>query len=143
MEQDDALAALVRSAQAGDQPALGEVLLRIRSLVLRRCARILPHHADAEEAAQDALLTISRKIISYAGRGSFLGWTSVVASNAARATYRSLRDRAGSLSVTGAVPDGRDPRTTSVIAGTRLDLLEALDELQRRHPRSGGVLRPA
>ena len=27
-----------------------------------------------------------------------------------------------------------DPRTTSVIAGTRLDLLEAMEELEREHP---------
>jgi RNA polymerase sigma-70 factor (ECF subfamily) len=32
------------------------------------------------------------------------------------------------------VPDAPDPRTTSVIAGTRLDLLEALLDLERRHP---------
>jgi RNA polymerase sigma-70 factor (ECF subfamily) len=33
-----------------------------------------------------------------------------------------------------AVPDSPDPRTTSVIAGTRLDLLDALDELEQSHP---------
>uniref|UniRef100_UPI0030F717A7 sigma factor-like helix-turn-helix DNA-binding protein n=1 Tax=uncultured Nocardioides sp. TaxID=198441 RepID=UPI0030F717A7 len=27
-----------------------------------------------------------------------------------------------------------DPRTTSVIAGTRLDLLEAMETLEREHP---------
>ena len=132
--EDDSLDELVRSAQGGDRAALEEVLLRIRPAVLRRCSRFLPHQADAEEAAQDALLTISRKITSYSGRGSFLGWVTVVTSNAARATYRSLRDRVGTLSTIGAVPDAPDPRTTSVIAGTRLDLLEALLELEQRHP---------
>lgn len=129
-----ALEDLVRSATCGDQAALDEVLLRIRPVVLRRCSRFLPHQADAEDAAQDALLIISRKITSYTGRGSFLGWVTVVTSNAARATYRSLRDRADTLSALVAVPDEPDPRTTSVIAGTRLDLLDALDELEQRHP---------
>jgi RNA polymerase sigma-70 factor (ECF subfamily) len=32
------------------------------------------------------------------------------------------------------MPDAPDPRTTSVIAGTRLDLLDALDELEQSHP---------
>jgi RNA polymerase sigma-70 factor (ECF subfamily) len=132
--EDSSLDELVRAAQAGDAAALEEVLLRIRPLVLRRCSRFLPHHADAEEAAQDALLTISRKIASYTGRGSFVGWVTVVTSNTARATYRSLRDRVGTLSAIGVVPDAPDPRTTSVIAGTRLDLLEALLDLERRHP---------
>jgi RNA polymerase sigma-70 factor (ECF subfamily) len=132
--EDSSLDGLVRSAQAGDRAALEEVLLRIRPLVLRRCSRFLPHHADAEEAAQDALLTISRKITSYTGRGSFVGWVTVVTSNTARATYRSLRDRVGTLSAVGVVPDAPDPRTTSVIAGTRLDLLEALLDLEQRHP---------
>jgi RNA polymerase sigma-70 factor (ECF subfamily) len=134
MDDDSALDDLVESAQRGDRAALDEVLLRIRPMVVRRCTRFLPHHADAEDAAQDALLTISRKITSYSGRGSFLGWVTVVTSNAARATYRSLRDRADALSGVGVVPDSPDPRTTSVIAGTRLDLLDALDELEQRHP---------
>jgi RNA polymerase sigma factor (sigma-70 family) len=125
---------LVRSAQSGDEAALDEVLLRIRPVVLRRCSRFLPHHADAEDATQDALLIISRKIGSYTGRGSFLGWVTVITSNSARATYRVLRDRADRLSAVGVVAEASDPRTTSVVAGTRLDLLEALNELEQHHP---------
>jgi RNA polymerase sigma factor (sigma-70 family) len=124
---------LVRSAQAGDAQALEEVLVRVRPLVMRRCARFLPHHHDAEEAAQDALLSISTRLGTYDGRGSFIGWVTVIASNSARSTYRSLKRRAGSVGV-HLVPEAADPRTTSVIAGTRLDLMEALDELERRHP---------
>lgn len=134
MDNDTTLEDLVLLAQRGDEAALEEVLLRVRPAVMRRCSRFLPHQADAEEAAQDALLIISRKITLYAGRGSFLGWVTVVTSNAARATYRSLRDRADRLSAIGVVPDPPDPRTTSVIAGTRLDLLEALNDLEQRHP---------
>src|SRR4051794_16057305 len=92
MQDDDALENLVEAAKGGDQAALDEVLLRVRPVVLRRCTKFLPHHADAEDAAQDALLIISRKLTSYAGRGSFLGWVTVIASNSARSTYRSLRD---------------------------------------------------
>jgi RNA polymerase sigma factor (sigma-70 family) len=130
---DAELDELVRAARAGDGPALEEVLVRIRPLVMRRCARFLPHPQDAEEAAQDALLAVSTKIATYVGRGTFIGWVTVIASNSARATYRSMRRRADTAGATD-VPDAADPRTTSVIAGTRLDLMESLGELERRHP---------
>ena len=133
MEPEDDLDALVRAAQAGDEAALNELLVRLQPLVLRRCARFLPYRVDAEEAAQDALLAISRSLRSYTGRGSFHGWVTVIASNCARATYRSLRRRA---EVAGVPPqlEGIDPQTTSVIAGTRLDLVETIDALGAAHP---------
>ena len=132
---DDALDPLVRAAQSGDSQALEDLLTRLRPTVLRRCSRFLPHLADAEEAAQDALLTISQKISTYAGRGSFLGWVTAITSNTARATYRSLRDRARLSTPSPLAPEmATDPRTTSVIAGTRLDLLEGLAELEEQQP---------
>jgi RNA polymerase sigma factor (sigma-70 family) len=129
---EDELTHLVASAQAGDRASLERLLVRLRPTVMRRCSRFLPHHADAEEAAQDALLSISTHLHEYTGRGSFLGWVTVIASNAARSTYRSMRRRAEDSHAV--VPDGVDPRTTSVIAGTRLDLMEALAALEERHP---------
>ena len=133
MDDEAALDDLVRSAQAGDGDALEEVLVRIRPLVVRRCARFLPHLQDAEDAAQDTLLAVSTKITAYDGRGTFLGWVTVIASNSARSTYRSMRRQAERLGTT-TVPETADPRTTSVIAGTRLDLMDSLSELERRHP---------
>jgi RNA polymerase sigma factor (sigma-70 family) len=133
MDDDSELDALVRAAQAGDGGALDEVLSRIRPLVMRRCARFLPHPQDAEEAAQDALLAVSTKLATYSGRGTFLGWVTVIASNSARMTYRSMRRRADTASL-AAVPEATDPRTTSVIAGTRLDVMDSLCELEQRHP---------
>jgi RNA polymerase sigma-70 factor (ECF subfamily) len=130
---DDELDELVRAAQCGDAGALDELLVRIRPQVLRRCARFLPCRMDAEEAAQDALFAISSKIDSFDGRGSFLGWVAATTSNSARATYRSLRRRAD-RQVSAPDHEPVDPRTTSVIAGTRLDLMESLDELEDRHP---------
>ncbi|GAB3926391.1 hypothetical protein GCM10011575_07510 [Microlunatus endophyticus] len=130
---NDELDALVRAARSGNAGAMDELLVRIRPQVLRRCAKFLPCPMDAEEAAQDALLSISSKINTFDGRGTFLGWVAATTSNSARATYRSLRRRADREA---SAPDHEpaDPRTTSVIAGTRLDLLESLDELQEQHP---------
>lgn len=133
MEPDEDVDALVRAAQAGDAEALNALLVRLQPLVLRRCARFLPHRMDAEEAAQDALLQISRHLRDFGGRGSFRGWVTVVASNSARATYRSLRRRAD-LSTPVPELERSDPQTTSVIAGTRLDLLDTLDALGSAYP---------
>ena len=128
-----ALGDLVARARAGDDDALEELLAVIRPLLVRRCSRFLPHLDDAEEAAQDALVAIAQNLDGYTGRGSFEGWITVIASNSARMTYRRLRRRAAENG-TADLPETADPRTTSVVAGTRLDLMEALSELERRKP---------
>nr|BEK67036.1 RNA polymerase sigma factor [Kitasatospora purpeofusca] len=130
--EEGELERLVAAARAGDPGATEYLLAKLRPVVLRRCSRFLPHHADAEEAAQDALLSISRHLDRYDGRGSFLGWVTVIASNAARSTYRSMRRR--SEDSHAELPEAVDPRTTSVIAGTRLDVMEALAALEQQHP---------
>ena len=124
---------LVSRARAGDRAALEELLGLIRPLVVRRCARFLPHTGDAEEAAQDTLVSIAQNIGTYTGTGSFQGWVTVIASNSARMTYRRLRRHAVESGVVE-LPEAVDPRTTSVIAGTRLDLMEALAQLEQLKP---------
>lgn len=125
---------LRRRAAGGDEAAVSELLTAIQPLVSRRCSRILPCSLDAEEATQDALVSITRHLGTFdEGKGSFLGWISVIASNSARSTYRSLKRRASERTVEF-LPEPYDPRTTSVIAGSRLDLLDALEELEAKHP---------
>src|SRR6201989_2586555 len=126
----DALAA--RAAQ-GDQDALHRLLEEIQPRVRRICGRMLLYPEDAEEAAQDALLLVSTRIHTFAGRSRFTTWLHAVASNSARSTYRSLKRRSAELP-TDELPSSSDPRTTSVIAGSRLDLLEALEVLNADHP---------
>jgi RNA polymerase sigma-70 factor (ECF subfamily) len=94
---------------------------------------VLPYRDDAEEAAQEALLTIATRLDDFEGRGSFAGWVTVIAARQALQTYRSMKRRFADTTVEAA-GDRPDPRTTSVIAGTRLDLLDALEQLQRAHP---------
>jgi RNA polymerase sigma-70 factor, ECF subfamily len=124
---------LAAAAAAGDKAAVNELLERIRPQVMRRVSRFLPCKEDAEEAAQDTLLTVATKIHTFKGTGSFAGWLTIVATNCARQTYRSLKRRSQERS-TELLPETIDPRTTSVIAGSRLDLLEALDSLESEHP---------
>src|SRR3954462_14755451 len=88
---------------------------------------------DAEEATQDALLLVATKIGQFAGRSRFTTWLHAVASNSARSTYRTLKRRAAERP-TDELPVRADPRTTSVIAGSRLDLPAALEDLAVDHP---------
>lgn len=130
--QPDEIDELARRAQDGDTDALNVLLGEIRPRTLAVCRGVLPYSSDAEDACQEALVNISRKITTWGRRGRFTTWTHVIAVNSARTTYRRMKAQATSSDV---LPMERpDPRTTSVIAGTRLDLLEAMEALERDHP---------
>jgi len=124
---------LALRAAAGDKDALEDLLAAIQPRVRRIAGRMLLYPEDAEEAAQDALLLVATKIGQFEGRSKFTTWLHAVASNSARTTYRSLKRRAAERS-TDQMPNHADPRTTSVIAGSRLDLLEALEVVGATHP---------
>ena len=130
----DEVDALARRAQAGDREALEDLLAAVRPRVLNVCRGVLPHAADAEDACQDALVNIAGKVGSWGGRGRFTTWLHVVALNSARSTYRRLKNLATPTDFEDGAHDRPDPRTTSVIAGTRLDLLEAMETIERDHP---------
>ena len=128
----DDIDALAVRARAGDRDALEELLRVVRPRALNVCRSVLPYRADAEDACQEALISISAKIGSWGGRGRFTTWMHIVALNAARTTYRRMKNQAPATDVVHL--ERPDPRTTSVIAGTRLDLLEAIESLERDHP---------
>lgn len=126
---------LARRAQQGDRDALEALLTAVRPRALNVCRGVLPHLPDAEDACQEALINIAGKIGSWGGRGRFTTWMHVVAVNSARSTYRRLKNQAVAADPQEVGPLERpDPRTTSVIAGTRLDLLEAMETLEKDHP---------
>ncbi|MBM0256747.1 RNA polymerase sigma factor [Micromonospora sp. 4G55] len=121
---------LARAAARGEPGAVDALLAAVRPEVLRLCARLLPHREDAEEACQDALLALARGIDRFEGRSSFHTWLYRLTANRARSTYRALRRRWLVESGGVPLPDQPDPRRTSVVAGTRLDLLDALDAVR-------------
>ncbi len=132
----DELDELARRAQDGDRDALETLLGAVRPRILHVCRGVLPYTPDAEDACQEALLNIATKIGSWGGRGRFTTWAHVVAVNAARTTYRRMKHQATATDPLEHSPisERPDPRTTSVIAGTRLDLLEAMEQLEKEHP---------
>jgi len=121
-------------AAAGDAAALDGLLQLIGPEVNRRCGRFLPCREDAEEAAQDVLLQVARRITTFEGRSRFSTWLYMVVANCSRQKYRDLKRRAAEQPTAIEADRYVDPRTTSVIAGSRLDLLEALERLEREHP---------
>jgi RNA polymerase sigma-70 factor (ECF subfamily) len=131
----DEIDELARRAQQGDRDALEALLAAIRPRALNVCRGVLPHLPDAEDACQEALINVANKIGSWGGRGRFTTWMHVVAVNSARTTYRRMKNQAAAADPQDVGPLERpDPRTTSVIAGTRLDLLEAMETIEKDHP---------
>jgi RNA polymerase sigma factor (sigma-70 family) len=128
----DELDGLARRAAAGDAAALDRLLTLVRPQVLRRCQRVLPYALDAEDACQDALLAVARGIGSFEGRSRFTTWMYPVVARSSFATYRRMRGQAPTLA--GEVPDVADPRRMSVLAGARVDVVEALERLATSKP---------
>lgn len=128
-EQRAKAEALAIKAAGGDKRALDDLLSLIERDVFQRCLRILPNRMDAEEATQDAMLTVARRIGSFEGRSKFSTWLYRVSSNASVDTYRKLKRRSEDHNE---MPELTDLNRTSVIAGTRIDLLDALEQVDAR-----------
>lgn len=124
---------LAHKAREGDSSAHRELLRLLHPEVLRRCARFLPHRQDAEEACRDALARLGRELSRFERDSPFTTWLYTVVATSARHTYRSMRHRCAE-DAAESTPWPQDPRTTSVIAGSRIGLLEALDEMERDRP---------
>ncbi|MER7460122.1 RNA polymerase sigma factor [Micromonospora sp. NPDC126480] len=126
----DGIEDLATAAARGDPGAVDALLAAVRPEVLRLCGRLLPNREDAEEACQDTLLAVAGGIGRFEGRSSFHTWLYRLAANRSRSTYRVLRRRWLVEAAGAPLPEPPDPRRTSVVAGTRLDLLDALDSVR-------------
>ena len=74
---------LVRRAINGDRAALDTLLREQYPRILTACRRLLGRHTDADDAAQNALISIPRNISSFDQRSSFSTWVWRIATNAA------------------------------------------------------------
>ena len=119
-----------KRAATGDSAALNQLLGDCRPLVFGRCLKFLPNELDAEEATQDVLLAVSRRIGDFEGRSKFSTWLYQITTNSSIDCYRKLKrrrsvlDTAPELAAAGSTP--------SVVVGARVDLLEAANQLDRR-----------
>jgi RNA polymerase sigma-70 factor (ECF subfamily) len=78
---------------AGDEAAFAELIAPHQRAVFRHCYRMLGSGADAEDAAQDALLRAWRGLPGYDGSGAFAGWLHRIATNVCLNVLRERRPR--------------------------------------------------
>jgi RNA polymerase sigma-70 factor (ECF subfamily) len=128
----DSDATLVDRARAGDRSAFDVLLRRHHPRLVSVCARILGNRGDAEDAAQNALISIVRNIATFDGRSSFGTWAHRIAANAALDELRKRIRRPtpaddGRLEVPGSDATAAvDARLT--IAGLLVELPEEFRE---------------
>ena len=122
-------AALVQRARLGERQAL-ELLLRGQyDRIHAVCRRITGNPTDAADAAQNALIAVTRGLVNFDDRSRFSSWVYRIAVNSSiDELRRRSRARTVSLDDLGAVraPAGRaDPESTA----TRVDVEAALRRL--------------
>lgn len=103
--------ALIERAAAGDRGAQDALLRRYLPVVYQLTYRLLGRREQAEDAAQDAMLSALRALPRFRGEASFRTWLLRIATNAARsqgrrASRRHERELGAAEHVAGA---GRDP----------------------------------
>jgi len=84
---------LVDAARGGDRDALEQLLRRHYDTIHAVCRRITGNQADADDAAQDAMIAIVRAIGRFDDRARFSTWAYRVAVNASLDELRRRRRR--------------------------------------------------
>jgi len=106
---------LVRAARVGDRAALEQLLRRHVDRVHALARRLLGNEADADDAAQEALIAVVRGLDRFDGRSSFTTWLYRVTTNACLDELRRRSRRPGPLAED--VDHGRhDPMLSDGIA---------------------------
>ena len=101
--------------------SLNDLLREHYPMIRAVCWRILNDDSDADDAAQNALLSIARRIDTFDGRSAMSTWIYRIATNAALDELRRRRRRPRSLGhdrlleVVDAVPDAVAERTVASV----------------------------
>ncbi len=93
-------ARLVELARNGSEPAFEAIVARYRLPLVRHCARLVGE-ADAEDAAQDALVNAHAALLRGAAVRQLAPWLYAIAQNAARSCLRARAACPSSLSCDG------------------------------------------
>ena len=107
----DADADLVEALRREEPEAAERLVERYGDRVYRLAMRITGLREDAEEAAQDALWTIARKVNMFKGESAFGSWIYRITANAAYQKLRTRRQKAAEIALDDVLPsldgDGR------------------------------------
>ena len=123
-------AAVIRRVIAGDKQGFRSLIDLHGGLVYRICYRLLGDAHEAEDAAQDALLTAYRALPTFRGEGSLRGWFARIASRRALA-HRARRPHALPLEHARDLPTPAEagPAEAALVAERRAALLRAIERL--------------
>jgi RNA polymerase sigma-70 factor (ECF subfamily) len=100
----DVDADLVDGLRRGAADAADELVERYGARVYRLALRITGVKEDAEEAAQDVLLTAARKIQTFKGESQFRSWIYRITANAAYLKLRVRRRKANEIALEDVLP---------------------------------------
>lgn len=137
---ESGIGAQVRAAQAGERGALQRVLTQLAPHVLRTCRRILATEAEAEEAAQEALIVLARDLATLREPDAAIGFAIRAASRIAlriRGKHERRRDAIAQWDRHADPADASDGPASPTMALARrrladrlLDVLAELPEAQ-------------
>jgi RNA polymerase sigma-70 factor (ECF subfamily) len=103
---------LVKAAQNGDSRALNDLLERHMDRIHGVCSRIVGATRDADDATQNAMISIVRALDRFDGRSAFSTWAYRIATNAALDELRRRRRRPQLHVVTDEDGDAPEPADT-------------------------------
>ena len=127
LDDDDAL---IRAAQSGDVGALEILLDRHHDRIRAVCARVVGSGADADDAAQMALIAIVRNLDRFDGRARFSTWSYRIATNAAIDELRRRKRRAAvSIDDPDAPRQIATPGDLADASVAHLEITRALEQL--------------
>lgn len=126
---------LLAAARSGDRTALDSLLRAHLPRIHAVCARMCADRGDADDAAQNALLSIARGLDRFDGRSSLSTWVYRVTTNACLDELRRRRRRPEPVDP-AVLPAGHEPpsvqqspETYVIAAETRRELMRTLAEL--------------
>ena len=115
-------------AQEGDQAALDALLRRHYNQIHAICRRLAGNETDALDAAQEALITLVRRIDRFDGRSRFTTWMHRVVTNACLDELRRRGRRPIPSEVEEQPLTAREPPVADSVSD-RLDVEAALGQL--------------
>lgn len=126
IDRDSSLAGALRR---GDPMAADRLVATYGERAGRLAVRITGNAEDAEEAVQDAFLSVIRKIETFRGDSAFGSWLYRIVANAAYQRLRTRRKRSGDISLDNLLPvfDGHGRHVAPVADWSR-----SLDDPARR-----------
>ncbi|MBI2205093.1 MAG: sigma-70 family RNA polymerase sigma factor [Candidatus Rokubacteria bacterium] len=95
---------LVESLRRGEAKAVEELVDRYGGWIYRVAVRVVGDPRDAEEIAQDVLLTVARKIGTFKGEAAFSSWLYRIAANAAYERVRARRSARQEIALDAVLP---------------------------------------